>query len=60
MYLIPVPGNGNTIAKNSKICSSRYISMFFGCDQFLLTVFYVGWAFAVVLILGGIFAKKEL
>jgi hypothetical protein len=57
MYLIPIPGN-NTIAKTAEICGSQYTRMFFGCNNVLFVAFYVGWAFAILLILAGIFDKN--
>jgi len=57
LYLIPI--SGGTLAKNAEICSSRYASMFYGCDANLFWIFYIGWAFAIVLMAGGLFNKEK-
>jgi uncharacterized protein involved in cysteine biosynthesis len=56
IYFIPI--SGGTLAKNAEVCSSGFTSLFFGCNSFLFWIFYIGWVFAVLIVLLGIFNKK--
>jgi hypothetical protein len=58
VYLIPIPGIG-TLAKNAEICSSKYFSLFSGCDPVFGWYFYITWVFAIFFIFLGILNKKE-